>query len=66
MMNISDLKIKGPMFESLWYLIVLKRVLLKRNIPSKWKYVLENIYEDPAEIPLGSARNYPDIKTTVL
>ena len=27
---------------------------------------IENIYEDPAEIPLGSAKNYPDIKTTVL
>ena len=27
---------------------------------------IENIYEDPAEMPLGSAKNYPDIKTTVL
>ena len=27
---------------------------------------VEHIYEDPAEIPLGSAQNYPDIKTTVL
>merc|ERR1711874_108426 len=26
---------------------------------------VDNIYEDPAEIPLGSAKNYPDIKTTV-
>ena len=32
------------------------------------KYVdVENIYEDPAEMmPLGSAKNYPDVKTTVL
>ena len=31
------------------------------------KYLdIENIYEDPAEVPLGSARNYPDVKTTVL
>ena len=27
---------------------------------------VENIYEDPAEVPLGSGANYPDIKTTEL
>ena len=27
---------------------------------------VENIYEDLADMPLGSAQNYPDIKTTVL
>lgn len=26
----------------------------------------ENIYEDLADMPLGSAHNYPDVKTTVL
>lgn len=34
---------------------------------SSEKYLdIENIYEDPAEVPLGSAQNYPDVKTTVL
>jgi hypothetical protein len=27
---------------------------------------IENIYEDPAEVPLGGGSHYPDIKTTVL
>ena len=34
---------------------------------SSEKYLdIENIYEDPADLPLGSAQNYPDVKTTVL
>lgn len=33
--------------------------------PTKYRDI-ENIYEDPEEMPLGRHQNYPDIKTTVL
>ena len=42
-------------------------VVMTYTPESSEKYLdIENIYEDPAEVPLGSAQNYPDVKTTVL